>query len=141
MWAQAAVRIDKKHRHIIRGIVKYQEIWRSVAVQVTSFEVVADPKIFQNTRTGLRSYRLKGTITITKSRRNHVRAEGILLQYHPHIEQTVVIKIAHFELVRPGGADDRGSKRKVSVPRKHAHTLWQGSYNVDLAIARYIRQG
>lgn len=140
MWLQAAVRIAKKERHIVRCIVKHQEIRRSVTVQVTSFEVVADPKIFQNTRTGLRSYRLKGSVTITQSRRNRVGAEGILLQYHPHIEQTVLIKIAHFELVRPCRADDRGSKCEVSVPRKHAHTCWQGSYNIDLAIARYIRQ-
>ena len=98
MWAQAAVRIDKKDRHIIRCIVKYQEIRRSIAVQVTSFQVVADPKIFQNTRTGLRSYRLKGSVTITQSCRNRVRAEGFLLQYHPYIEQTVLIKIAILNL-------------------------------------------
>jgi len=122
MGAQAAVRIDKKDRHIIRCVIKYQEIWRSVAVQVTSFQVVADAKIFQDTRTRLRSYRLKGAITITESRRNQFCAEGILLQYHPHIEQTVTIKIAHLELVRPGSTDDRRSERKVSVPRKHAHT-------------------
>ena len=101
MWSQAAVRIAKKDRHIVRCIVKHQEIRRSVTVQVTSFEVVADPKIFQNTRTGLRSYRLKGSVTVTQSRRNRIRAEGILLQYHPDIEQTVLIEIAHFELVRP----------------------------------------
>jgi len=140
MWLQAAVRIAKKDRHIVRCIVKYQEIWRSVAVQVTGFEVIADPKIFQNTRTGLRSYRLKGSVTITQSRRNRVGAEGLLLHYHPDIEQTVAIKIAHFELVRPCRADDRGSKREVSVPRKHSHTRWQGSYNVDVAIAGYLRQ-
>ena len=100
--AQAAVRVYDKDRHIIRCIVKHHEIRRSIAVHVTGFQVVADPKIFQNTRTGLRSYRLKGSVTITQSRRNRVGAEGILLQYHPHIEQTVVIKIAHFELERRG---------------------------------------
>ncbi len=51
-----------------------------------------------------------------------------------------MIKIAHFELERPGGTDDRSAERKVSVPRKHGHTRWQGSYNVDVAIAGYIRQ-
>ena len=140
MRAQAAVRVYDEGRHIIRCIIKYDKIGRSVAVHVTRFQVVADPQIFQNARTGLRSYRLKGSVTITQSRRNRVGAEGILLQYHPHIEQTVLIKIAHFELVRPCRADDRRSKCEVSVPRKHAHTCWQGSYNIDLAIARYIRQ-
>ena len=74
--AQAAVRVYDKDRHIIRCIVKYHEIRRSVAVHVTRFQVVADPQIFQNTRTGLRSYRLKGSVTITQSGRNRVRAEG-----------------------------------------------------------------
>ncbi len=140
MWSQAAVRIYKKDGHIIRCIVQYHEIGRSIAIHVTSVEVVADPQIFQNTRTGLRSYRLKGSVTITQSRRNRVGAEGLLLHYHPDIEQTVVIKIAHFELVRPCRADERGSKREVSVPRKHSHTRWQGSYNVDVGIAGYLRQ-
>ena len=140
MWAQAAVRIAEKDRHIIRCIVKYQQIRSSVAVQVTGFEIVANPKIFQNTRAGLRSYRLKGAIAIAQSRRNQFRAEGILLQYHPYIEQTVVIEIAHFELVRRGSTDDRSSEHKISVSRKHAHTGRKHSYNVDVAIAGYIRQ-
>jgi len=140
MWLQAAVRIAKKDRHIVRCIVKHQEIRRSVTVQVTSFEVVADPKIFQNTRTGLRSYRLKCSVTVTECCRDRISAEGILLQYHPHIEQTVVIEIAHFELVRRGSTDDRRSERKISVSRKHAHTCRKHSYNVDVAIAGYICQ-
>ena len=123
MWLQAAVRIAKKDRHIIRGIVKHQEIGRSVTVQVTSFEVVANPKVFQNTRTGLRYYRLKCSVTITQSRRNRIGAEGFLLHYHPDIEQTVVIEVAHFELVRRGSTDDRRSKRKIFVSRKYAHSI------------------
>ena len=47
--AQAAVRIYDKDRHIIRCVVKYDEIRRSVAVHVTRFQVVADPQIFQHT--------------------------------------------------------------------------------------------
>ena len=47
--AQAAVRIDKKDRHIIRCVIKYQEIWRSVSVHVTRFQVVADAQIFEHT--------------------------------------------------------------------------------------------
>ena len=74
--AQAAVRVYDKDRHIIRCVVKYHEIRPSIAVHVTRFQVVADPQIFQNTRTGLRSYRLKGSVTIAQSRRNQVRAEG-----------------------------------------------------------------
>jgi len=83
--AEAAVLIYDEGRHIIRCIIKYDQIGRSVAVHVTRFQVVADPQIFQNARTGLRSYRLKGSIAITQSGRNRIRAEGFLLQDHPHI--------------------------------------------------------
>jgi hypothetical protein len=138
--AQAAVRVYDKDRHIIRCIVKYHEIRPSIAVHITRFQVVADPQIFQNTRTGLRSYRLKGSVTIAQSRSNQFCAEGILLQYHPYIEQAVPVKISHLKLERPGGADDRGSKRKVSVPRKHSHTSRESSYNVDPSVACYIRK-
>ena len=123
MWLQAAVRIAKKDRHIIRGIVKHQEIGRSVTVQVTSFEVVADPKVFQHTRTGLRSYRLKCSVTVTQSRSNRISAKGILLHDHPEIEQTVVIKVGYFELVRRCSTNDRRSKRKIFVSRKYAHSI------------------
>jgi hypothetical protein len=119
---QAAVRVCDKDRHIIRCIVKYHEIRPSIAVHVTRFQVVADPQIFQNTRTGLRSYRLKGSVTIPQSGPNRVRAEGRLLHDHAYIEQAVPVKISHLKLERRGGTDDRGSKRKVSVPRKHTHT-------------------
>jgi hypothetical protein len=47
--AQAAVRIYDKDRHVIRGVVKHDEIGRSVAVHVTRFQVVADPQIFEHT--------------------------------------------------------------------------------------------
>ena len=140
MWLQAAVRIAKKDRHIVRCIVKHQEIRRSVTVQVTSFEVVADPKIFQNTRTGLRSYRLKGSVTITQSRSNRIGAEGFLLHNHPQIEQAVPVKVGHLKFEGRSGTDDRGSKRKVSVAWQHTHTRRQSSYNVDVAIAGYICQ-
>ena len=55
--AQAAVRVYDKGRHVIRRIVKYDEIGCAVAVHVTRFQIIADPQIFKNTRTGLRSYR------------------------------------------------------------------------------------
>jgi hypothetical protein len=122
MWSQAAVRIAKEDRNIVRCIVKYHDIGGSIAIHIPSFKIIADPKIFQNARTGLRSYRLKRSIAITQSSRDRIRAEGILLQYHPQIEQTVVIKIGHFELVRRGSTHDRRSKRQVSVARKHTHT-------------------
>src|SRR6266480_59638 len=138
--AQAAVRVCDKDRHIIRCVVKHHEIRGSIAVHVTRFQVVADPQIFQNTRTGLRSYRLKGSVTIPQSRPNQVGAEGRLLQDHGDIEQAVPVKISHFKLERSGGTDNWSSKRKISVSRKHTHTVWQGSYNVDVAIAGYIRQ-
>ena len=80
--AKAAVRIYDKDGHIIRGVVKHDEIARSITVHVTRFQVVADPQIFQNARTGLRSYRLKGSIAITQSSRNRIRAEGRLLHDH-----------------------------------------------------------
>ena len=138
--AQAAVRVSDKDRHIIRCIVKYHEIRRSIAVHVTRFQVVADPQIFQNTRTGLRSYRLKGSITIPQSGPNQVRAEGILLHNHPKIEQAVPVEVGHLEFEGRTGTDDRDSKRKVSVARQHTHTRRQGGYNVDVAIAGYLRQ-
>ena len=47
--AQAAVRISDEGRHVIRGIIEYDEIGRSVAVHVTGFQVVADPQIFEHT--------------------------------------------------------------------------------------------
>lgn len=83
--AQAAVRVYDKDRHIIRRIIKYDKIRRTVAVHVTRFQVVTDPQSFQNTRTGPRSYCLKGSVTISQSCSNHVRAKGLLLQDHPHI--------------------------------------------------------
>ena len=86
--AQAAVRVYDKDRHVIRRIVKYHEIRPSIAVHVTRFQVVADPQIFQNTRSSLCSYRLEGSVTIAQSRRNQVRAEGtpvaISFQYRAH---------------------------------------------------------
>ncbi len=138
---QAAVRINNKDGDVIRRVVKHGEIRRSIAVHVTRFQVVADPESFQNTRTGLRSYRLKGSVTITQSRGNQLRAEGGLqLHYHPEIEQTVPVKVGHLKFEGRSGTDDRGSKRKVSVARKYTHTVWQGSYDVDVAITRYLRQ-
>ena len=47
--AQTAVRVYDKGRHIIRRVVKHDEIGRSVAVHVTRFQVVADPQIFEHT--------------------------------------------------------------------------------------------
>lgn len=47
--AEAAIRIADKDRHIIRRVVKYDDIGRSVAVDVTRFQVIADPQSFQNT--------------------------------------------------------------------------------------------
>lgn len=117
MWPQAAVRICKKYRHIIRCIVQYHEIGRPIAIHVTSMEVIADPKIFQHTRAGLCSYRLKSAITITQSRSNQFGAEGILLHDHPEIEQTVMIKVDHLKLVRRCSTYDRGAKRKIPVSR------------------------
>ena len=49
VWSQAAVRIYKKDRHIIRCIVQYHQIGRPIAIDVTSMDVIADPEIFQNT--------------------------------------------------------------------------------------------
>jgi len=46
--AQAAVRVYDERRHIIRCIIKYDKIGRSVTVHVTRFQVVTDPQIFQN---------------------------------------------------------------------------------------------
>jgi len=91
MRAQAAVRVYNKDRDIVRRVVKHHEIRPAVAIYVTRFQVVADPQIFQNTRTGLRSYRLKSSVTITQSRRNRVSAEGILLHDHADIEHTVPV--------------------------------------------------
>ena len=123
MRAEAAVLIYDEGRHIIRCIIKYDQIGRSVAVHVTRFQVVADPQIFQNARTGLRSYRLKGSIAITQSSRNRIRAEGFLLQYHPDIEQTVPVKVGHLKFEGPGSTDNWSSKRKVSVSWKYTHTV------------------
>ena len=47
--AQAAVRIYDEGRHIIRRIIKYDEIGRSVAVHVTRFQVITDSQIFKHT--------------------------------------------------------------------------------------------
>jgi hypothetical protein len=138
--AQAAVRIADKCRHIIRCIIKYDKIGRSVAIHVTRFQVITDPQIFQNARTGLRSYRLKGSIAITQSSRDRIRAEGFLLQYHPDIERTVAVKVGHLKFKGAGGADDRSSKREVPVAWKYTHTVWQGSDDVDVAIAGHIGQ-
>ena len=123
MRAQASVRVNDKGRYIIRGIVKHDEVGRSVAVYVTRFQVVADPQIFQNARTGLRSYRLKGSIAITQSSRDRIRAEGFLLQYHPNIEQTIPVKVGHLKFEGPGSTDNWSSKRKVSVTWKYTHTV------------------
>jgi hypothetical protein len=46
---QAAVRVGNKDRHVIRRVVKHDEIRRSVAVHVARFQVVADSQIFQYT--------------------------------------------------------------------------------------------
>jgi hypothetical protein len=46
--AQAAVRVYDEDRHVIRSIIKYDKIGRSVTVHVTRFQVVTDPQIFQN---------------------------------------------------------------------------------------------
>jgi hypothetical protein len=46
MLAEAAVGIDKKHRHIIRRVVEHDEIGRSVAIHVTDIQVIADPEVF-----------------------------------------------------------------------------------------------
>jgi hypothetical protein len=46
--AQAAVRVNNKDRYVVRGVIKYGKIGRSVAVHVTRFQVVADPQIFQH---------------------------------------------------------------------------------------------
>ena len=75
IWSQAAVRIYEKDGHIIRCIVQYHEIGRSIAIHVTGMEVVADPKIFENTRPRLCSYRLKRSITVAQSRPNQFSAE------------------------------------------------------------------
>ena len=111
MWAQTAVAIDKKHRHIIRRIVKYDEIRRSVAINVTDIQVIANPEIFQNTGTMQCACRLKCSVTVPQRRSNQFCAEGLLLHNHPEIEQTVVIEIGYPELIRPGRANDRSSKR------------------------------
>jgi hypothetical protein len=123
IWSQAAVRIYKKDGHIIRCIVQYHEIGRSIAIHVTGMEVIADPKIFQHTRTRLRSYRLKRSITVAQGSPNQFRAERFLLHDHPQIEQTVMIKVDHLELVRRRSADNRSAKRKVSVSRKYPHPV------------------
>ena len=75
MWAQGAVWINKKQRNIIRRIVKYDEIGRSVAIHVTDIEVIADPKVFQHTGTCLRSCCLKGAVTVAESCPDQFRAE------------------------------------------------------------------
>lgn len=49
-------------------------------------DIVADPKIFQHTRTRLRSYRLKGSVAVSQRRPDQLRAEGILLHNHSEIE-------------------------------------------------------
>ena len=64
MWSQAAVGIAKKNGHIVRCVIEHHQVWRSVAVDVSGFDVVADPKIFQNARTCLRSYRLEGAVAV-----------------------------------------------------------------------------
>jgi hypothetical protein len=66
---------------------------------------------------------LKGPIAITQSSRDRIRAEGILLQYHPDIEQTVRVKVGHLKFERPGSTDNWRSKRKVSVSWKYTHTV------------------
>ena len=45
---KAAVRIYDERRHVIRRVVKHDEIGDSVAVDVTRFQVVADPQIFKH---------------------------------------------------------------------------------------------
>ena len=111
MWAQTAVGIEKKYRHIIRRIVKHDEIRRSVAIHVTNIQIIADPEIFQNTGTMLCACRLKCSVTVAQRSRDRIRAEGLLLHDHTEIEQTVVIEIGYPELIRPGRANDRSSKR------------------------------
>ena len=51
-----------------------------------------------------------------------------------------MIKVDHFELVRRRSANDRGVKRKITVSRQYAHTVWHGSDDVDVAITGYLRQ-
>ena len=79
-------------------------------------DIVADPKIFQHTRTRLRSYRLKGSVAVSQRRPDQLRAEGILLH------------------------NDRRAKRKISVARQYAHAVRHGRDNVDFSVASEIRQ-
>jgi hypothetical protein len=76
--AQAAVCVYDENRHIIRCIIKHDKIGRSVAVHITRFQVIADPQIFQNARTGLRSYRLKGSIAISQCSRDRSHSRQLL---------------------------------------------------------------
>jgi hypothetical protein len=66
---------------------------------------------------------LKSSVAITQSSRDRIRAKGILLQYHPDIEQTVRVEISHLKFEGPGGTDNWSSKRKISVARKYTHTV------------------
>src|ERR1051325_10349317 len=106
MWLQAAIRLDEKSRYITPRIVQYRQAVRSIAIDVTSMDVIAYPKIFQHTRTALCSYRLKGSVAVAQSRSDQFSAKGLLLHDHPEIEQTVVIKVNHLELIRRRSADD-----------------------------------
>ena len=123
MWPQAAVRICKKYGHIIRCVVQYYEIGRPIAIDLTSVEIIADPEIFQHTCAGLRSYRLKGSIAVPQSRPDQFSAERVLLHDHPEIEQTIMIKVDHFEFVRRRCTDDRRPECKISVARKYTHSI------------------
>jgi hypothetical protein len=49
MRAQAAVWISDERRHVIRRVVKHDEIGRSVAIHVTRFQIITDSQIFQHT--------------------------------------------------------------------------------------------
>lgn len=49
MWSQAAVGIDKKHRHVVRRVVQHHNVGRSISIDISRMDVVADPEIFQHT--------------------------------------------------------------------------------------------
>jgi hypothetical protein len=124
MRLQAPVGIYQKDGHIIRRIVQHHQIRRSVAIHISSMKVITNPKIFQDAWTGLRPHRLEGSVAVTQRGGNQFRAERILLQNHSHIEQAIAIEVNHLEFVRSGSADDRSSKREVSVAWKYTHAVW-----------------
>lgn len=86
-------------------------------------KVVADAEIFQHTRACLGSHRLKRPVAVAQGRPDQLSAKGILLHDHREIEQTIMIKVCHFELVRRCSTNDRRSERKISVSWKYAHSI------------------